>query len=162
MDHGMFYPQVEYFAASYQVVTWDALLHGLSRPYRAFSLWHAADDLIQILDAEGIDRAHLVEVLQSYTSAEIAAFMDGVYKGIVPENPNQRIECPVLSLHGEKDNTGKVRVIPDASHNANQDQPAAFNWIVEQFLSTIPASSLGGTPPRQAPLNTFSHRSIAF
>lgn len=30
-----------------------------------------------------------------------------------------------------------------ASHNANQDQPAAFNRTAEQFLSTIQATSIG-------------------
>jgi pimeloyl-ACP methyl ester carboxylesterase len=230
MDHGMFQYQVKHFAKNYQVITWDAPLHGLSRPYRDFSLRHDADDLIQILGAENVAQAHLVgqsmggyisqiaalthpsrirsltnvdatpiqssyysrmdrwllsitpallklyphgylsrtiakeialdiaaqtyalDVLKTFTTSEIASIMDGVYKGILPYDPDQRIQCPVLIVYGEKDKTGKVReysdrwaeqeswelkVISNASHNANQDNPVEFNEVLERFLNTV-------------------------
>ena len=60
MDHGMFHPQEEYFSNNYKVINWDVPLHGLSRPYENFSLQNSANELINILDAESVRRAHFV------------------------------------------------------------------------------------------------------
>ncbi|MEM6841871.1 MAG: alpha/beta hydrolase [Bacteroidota bacterium] len=60
MNHDLFRHQVDFFAKEYTVITWDAPAHGLSRPYQSFSLKQAADDVIALLDAEGIKSAHLV------------------------------------------------------------------------------------------------------
>ncbi len=60
MDHRMFTAQVEAFAADYRVLVWDARGHGRSQPIGAdFSLTLCAEDMLAILDAEGIDRAIL-------------------------------------------------------------------------------------------------------
>ena len=59
-DHAMFDKQMEAFASQYRVISWDAPAHGLSRPYTGFTVQQAADDLIQLMDTEGIRRAHLV------------------------------------------------------------------------------------------------------
>lgn len=66
------------------------------------------------------------------------------------EEPDYRIECPLLLTHGEHDRAGTVakeapgwakrepdchyKVIPEASHNANQDNPEFFNWVLLDFL----------------------------
>ena len=66
------------------------------------------------------------------------------------EDPEYRIQQPFLLTHGEHDETGIVakaapdwaarepncryEVIPDAGHNANQDNPEAFNRILLSFL----------------------------
>jgi len=73
MDHGMFHSQTGHFAKNYKVISWDVPGHGLSRPYQDFSLQHAAEDLIQILDAEHIDQAHLVGQSMGGYISQIAA-----------------------------------------------------------------------------------------
>lgn len=229
MDHGMFQKQMDYFARNYKVISWDVPLHGLSRPYKDFSLQHSADDLIQILDAESIAQAHLVgqsmggyisqiaalnhpervrslvpvdsspiqlsyyskmdrwllsitpfllklyphnyliktiatqialdksvqayafDVLKTYTTSEIAFIMDEVYKGLLAYEKDYHLPCPILIVYGEKDRSGKVveyckhwaklesrelKVIPNASHNSNQDNPVEFNQVLEKFFKT--------------------------
>lgn len=65
--------------------------------------------------------------------------------------PNHHIRVPLLITHGDHDDRGSIRkqapiwaasephaqyvVIPDAGHNANQDNPAFFNRILLEFLS---------------------------
>ncbi len=64
--------------------------------------------------------------------------------------PGHHIRVPLLLTHGDQDNTGTIRrdapkwaayepdvryvVIPDAGHNANQDNPAFFNRLLLEFL----------------------------
>lgn len=60
MDHTLFRFQIEYFAKQYLVITWDVRCHGLSRPFKGFTLQQAAADLLSILDNENIEKAHLV------------------------------------------------------------------------------------------------------
>ncbi|WP_246998818.1 alpha/beta fold hydrolase [Halosolutus gelatinilyticus] len=66
------------------------------------------------------------------------------------EEPGYRIQQPFLLTHGEYDETGiiskaapgwadrepncRYEVIPDAGHNANQDNPDVFNRILLAFL----------------------------
>jgi pimeloyl-ACP methyl ester carboxylesterase len=230
MDHGMFQSQMEHFSKNYRVISWDVPLHGLSRPYKDFSLQHAADDLTRILDAEGISQAHLVgqsmggyivqiaglnhpgrvrsltvvdsspiqlsyyskmdrfllsvtpfllrlypygyliktiatqialdkaaqeyaiAVLKTYTTAEIAYIMDGVYKGLLKYKDDVHLPHPLLIVYGDRDTSGKVReycdrwaeledralkIIPNAAHNSNQDNPDEFNRTLESFLEEI-------------------------
>ncbi len=60
MDHRMFNAQVEAFAAGYRVLVWDARGHGKSQPIGAgFSLQRCAEDMLAVLDAQGIARAVL-------------------------------------------------------------------------------------------------------
>lgn len=65
--------------------------------------------------------------------------------------PGHHINVPFLLTHGDQDKTGSIRkqapqwaayepdcryqVIPDAGHNANQDNPAAFNAVLLDFLA---------------------------
>lgn len=64
--------------------------------------------------------------------------------------PDYRIEQPLFLAHGDQDRAGNIaatsprwaerdpiclyKVIPDASHNANQDNPEAFNHVLLNFL----------------------------
>jgi len=64
--------------------------------------------------------------------------------------PNHHIQVPFLLTHGDHDTTGSIRkqapvwaahepdvryvVIPEAGHNANQDNPAFFNKALLDFL----------------------------
>lgn len=65
-------------------------------------------------------------------------------------DPTFRIDVPLLLLHGDKDRAGTIRrdmplwakwekevvywVIPNASHNANQDNPEFTNQVIQTFL----------------------------
>jgi pimeloyl-ACP methyl ester carboxylesterase len=245
LDHGLYRHQMEHFAADYRVITWDAPLHGRSRPYESFSLTVAADELVRILDAEGLDSAHLVgqsmggyvsqlvalhqpgrvrkltmvgsapirpsyysrpdrwlltvvaslmslypyralvetvanliavpgpsrdyvrETLGRLTRGEIGHISGQVYKGLLACDVDTPLPHPLLITHGEADRTGKVQsynrrwaerekrelhIIPDAAHNANMDNPAAFNRILEDFLrQQAPAAGSGCLPDRSAP-----------
>ena len=60
------------------------------------------------------------------------------------------IDVPLLLVHGNQDNTGSIQrqmpewaedhpnatyhVIPDAGHNANQDNAAYFNNLMDEWL----------------------------
>lgn len=64
--------------------------------------------------------------------------------------PNQTFDVPLLLIHGDHDRTGTIRrdmplwakwekevvykVIPDAGHNANQDNPEFTNQMILEFL----------------------------
>jgi pimeloyl-ACP methyl ester carboxylesterase len=233
MDHGLFQFQIEFFSQCFRVISWDVPQHGQSRPYEQFSLQSAATELIAILDAEGISKAHLVgqsmggyisqiaaagypsrvhsiaavgsspvqlsyysasdrwllsitpfllklypystliniiakqiamgtasrayafETLKTYTKAEIARIMGAVYGGLVRYD-GATLSCPILVAYGDMDKTGKVKsycdrwaekekrelkIISDAAHNANMDNPDEFNKILLGFLETARVTS---------------------
>jgi pimeloyl-ACP methyl ester carboxylesterase len=68
--------------------------------------------------------------------------------------PGHHIAVPLLLTHGDGDSVGTIRrdapkwaayepharheVIPDAGHNANQDNPAFFNRLLLDFLRQLP------------------------
>ena len=71
------------------------------------------------------------------------------YAGFLDDNTSLKIDCPVLLLLGENDRTGKViqynkawskragfllRIIKNAAHNANVDNPDAVNEEISEFL----------------------------
>jgi len=62
IDHGTFATQVPLLAAGgYRVVSWDLRGHGRSRPNAGrFSIAHAADDLVALLDEVGAEQAVLL------------------------------------------------------------------------------------------------------
>ncbi|MFN2233989.1 MAG: alpha/beta fold hydrolase [Anaerolineales bacterium] len=227
MDHGLFQYQAAFFAERYRMILWDVPGHGRSRPYDQFSLQQAADELVRIMDVEGIQKAHLVgqsmggyisqivardhphrvisltavdsspmqpsyysaldtwllsitpallrlypyqtliktiangiasqersrayalETLQTYSKSEIAAIMDVVYQGVKSYGYDSALSVPILIVVGEADRTGKVQtycrqwaqrekrplqMIAGASHNANMDNPEAFNRVLDTFL----------------------------
>ena len=73
-NHTMFEKQVEHFAETHTVLTWDVPLHGLSRPYTDFSYRNTAKDLNAILEAESINEVILVGMsMGGYPSQEFAA-----------------------------------------------------------------------------------------
>lgn len=61
LDHGMFDAQLPVLREQFRVLTWDVRGHGLSQPLGTeFSLKAAADDLLAILDAVGVEKAIFV------------------------------------------------------------------------------------------------------
>lgn len=57
-DHGMWQPQVAALTDHYQVVTYDTRGHGMSRVIEQSTLQNLAEDVVDILDALRIDKAH--------------------------------------------------------------------------------------------------------
>lgn len=93
-------------------------------------------------------QAYALETLQTYTKAEIAHIMGAVYGGLLEYN-HANLRCPIWIVYSEMDKTGKVRaycdrwarqenrelrVIPNAAHNANMDNPEEFNRLLDDFL----------------------------
>lgn len=57
-DHGMWQAQVAAFTAQYQVVTYDTRGHGASDVIDATTLSNLAEDVVDVLDALKIEKAH--------------------------------------------------------------------------------------------------------
>lgn len=72
-DHTMFSQQAVYFRDAYNIIVWDAPAHGKSRPYRDFSLENASQDILEILNRNGI--GPIVCIGQSYGGYFAQAFM---------------------------------------------------------------------------------------
>ena len=78
-DHRLFEKQVQEFEKEYNVLTWDAPGHGMSRPFRLeFSLMDKASWLHGILEKEGIGKPVLIG--QSMGGYVAQCFMEK-YKG---------------------------------------------------------------------------------
>ncbi len=93
-------------------------------------------------------RAYALETLKTFTKAEIAHIMGAVYRGLL-EHDHAILSCPILIVCGDKDKTGKVKsycerwaaqekrelkIVSNAAHNANMDNPDEFNKILKEFL----------------------------
>jgi len=94
-------------------------------------------------------RSYAYQAISQVGQRDFANIMDAVARGL-SYLPDYRIPVPALLTHGDQDNTGKIKayarqwadsqpnaryvVIPDAGHNANQDNPAFFNRLLLDFL----------------------------
>jgi len=94
-------------------------------------------------------QAYALEATQQLDAREFFQVWNAVAGAIQPR-PGYRIEQPLLLTHGDRDRTGNIakiaprwairdprcryEVIPNASHNANQDNPEVFNRILLEFL----------------------------
>jgi pimeloyl-ACP methyl ester carboxylesterase len=102
----------------------------------------AVDDAVRRYALDAIRRIPRDEFLRIWKAVTVAVDAVG--------DPGWRIEIPLLLVHGDQDRTGTIRrdmpiwaqqephaeyhVIPNAGHNANQDNPAVTNEILLQFL----------------------------
>jgi pimeloyl-ACP methyl ester carboxylesterase len=92
---------------------------------------------------------NMVNMVSVYDKEELCHLMAVGYAGFMEDNCDLQIECPVLLIVGERDNTGKVRQynkmwskdigvpitwIKDAAHNSNDDQPELVNKYIEEFI----------------------------
>ena len=59
-SHDLFSEQIPHFERLYNVITWDAPAHGLSRPFKDFTYEKAALAAVQILDENGIESAAFI------------------------------------------------------------------------------------------------------
>jgi Predicted hydrolases or acyltransferases (alpha/beta hydrolase superfamily) len=91
----------------------------------------------------------MLEMLKSFSKAEIIEQMDIAYGKFVKENKDVQFDCPVLLLLGESDITGKVKqynkawaketgyplhIIKHAAHFSNGDNPEQVNLEIENFI----------------------------
>lgn len=95
---------------------------------------------------------NMYNMVSVYDKDELCHLMAIGYAGFMEDNCNLQINCPILLIVGEKDNTGKVRQynkawsndinvpitwIRDAAHNSNDDQPEQVNRCIKEFLLGI-------------------------
>lgn len=96
------------------------------------------------------------DMLSVYGKKELCRLMYIGEAAFIPENHNIDLSCPTILLMGEKDKVGKVAQynrnwsrktgfplcwIPNAAHNANEDNPEAVNRIIEEFVQNLPQSN---------------------
>ncbi len=92
---------------------------------------------------------YALETLKGLTKAEIVNIMRYVYQGLKGYERDFRLPFPIQIVYGESDNTGRVqsycnrwaelekrelKIIPNAAHNSNMDNPDEFNRILDEFL----------------------------
>ncbi|WP_026834400.1 alpha/beta fold hydrolase [Eubacterium xylanophilum] len=95
---------------------------------------------------------NMYKMVSIYDKAELCHLMAVGYAGFMEDNSDIHIDCPVLLIVGECDNTGKVHKynkewakdinvpitwIKDAAHNSNDDQPEQVNRCIKEFLISI-------------------------
>lgn len=95
---------------------------------------------------------NMLTMLEPYEKNELCHLMGVGYAGFLGDNCDMDIPCPTLLLAGQFDKTGKVlsynrawtektgfplRLIANAAHNSNADNPDAVNKEIELFLAQI-------------------------
>ena len=88
-------------------------------------------------------------MLAPLSKEQIIEQMDIAYGKFAQENMDLQLNCPVLILLGDKDNTGKVKqyckawakktgyplhIIENAAHFSNGDNPQQVNSETERFI----------------------------
>lgn len=95
-------------------------------------------------------RAYAEEAIGMMSKNDFVQIWRGVARSMRPA-AGYRINVPLLLTHGDQDRTGNIartapawaardpycryEVIPEASHNANQDNPDFFNRVLLEFLA---------------------------
>ncbi len=94
-------------------------------------------------------RENMLKALSQYSKKELCSLMDVGYTCFVKENRDIQIDCPVMILVGEYDQTGKVfqyceqwhesenyplHIIKNAAHNSNADNYIDVNNEIEKFI----------------------------
>ncbi len=132
---------------------WEAWALKLSMPLiRAWPYDHFLQTAANTAARTESARAATLNAMRQIKRADFMTIWEGVTLAATVEGwPGHQIRVPFLLTHGEHDINGNIRrdapgwaasepdvryeVIPDAAHNANQDNPAAFNRVLMDFLS---------------------------
>lgn len=95
---------------------------------------------------------NMLSMLEPYGKDELCRLMGIGYAAFLDDNCALEIPCPVLIILGERDSTGKVKsycrewarrtgyplkIIKNAAHNSNVDNPAEVNEAIEIFIEKI-------------------------
>ena len=120
-----------------------------------FNLWpydHFVRSLAKATAIKPDVQAYALEAAQQINRVNFLAIWKAVTLVISEKGiPGHHIHVPLLIVNGEHDDRGSIRkqapvwaasepqaqhvVIPDAGHNANQDNPAFFNRVLLEFLA---------------------------
>lgn len=132
---------------------WEAWALKLSMPLiRAWPYDHFLRTAAHTAARTESARAMTLNAMRQIKRADFMTIWEGVTLVATVEGwPGHHIHVPFLLTHGEFDVNGTIRrdapgwaavepdvryeVIPNAAHNANQDNPAAFNRVLLDFLS---------------------------
>lgn len=87
LDHRMWQPQVDEFAKQYRVITLDFRGYGYSSPLSEHQRISHADDVISVMDALHIDKAHVVGL-------SMGGFVAGDLLGMYPD---RLLSCTMCS-----------------------------------------------------------------
>ena len=117
-----------------------------------FKVW--PEDSLRKRTAENVAvnpevQEYAYEAMRQLTKEDFMKVWNAV-ANLLHHEPGYRIEHPLLITHGEEDRAGNIKkispkwaerepksryvVIPDAGHNANQDNPDFFNRVLLEFL----------------------------
>ncbi len=92
-----------------------------------------------------------------YDKKELCHLLGIGFAGFLDDNSDININCPVLLIVGEHDNTGKVITynkewskdlgvpitwIKDAAHNSNDDRPEQVNELIDLFIAKVRISQM--------------------
>ncbi|OVE84110.1 alpha/beta fold hydrolase [Natronolimnobius baerhuensis] len=136
------------------ITTTPPLLESLALRFSPYLFWLWPDrhlrKTIARYTAETVDaQRYAYSATCQLSKREFITVWTGVADSLHDE-PAYRIEKPALLTHGESDRTGTIardapawaarepncqyEVIPNAGHNANQDNPTVFNDLLLEFL----------------------------
>lgn len=94
----------------------------------------------------------MIEMLSDYSKNELCHLMYIGEAAFIPENTEMDLSCKVMLILGEMDKVGKVsiynrkwaektnyplKLIKNAAHNSNEDQPEIVNYLIEGFVCQI-------------------------
>ena len=118
--------------------------------FRVWPYKHLQDLMVKSLAYNAEVQAYAREAMSMLTKQEFLIVWHAVTRVHRPL-PDYRIEHPLLLTHGDQDRTGNIRsiapawaardpqssyvVIPNARHNANQDNPEFYNRTLLEFLT---------------------------
>ncbi len=119
-----------------------------------FNLWpyeHFVETVARSTALQPAVRDYARRTVRQLSRAEFLIIWKAVTLAVDEKGiPDHRIHLPLLLTHGDQDRTGTIRrdapkwaayepdvqyvVIPEAGHNANQDNPLFFNRVLLEFL----------------------------
>ena len=124
---------------------------------RSFGVWplaHLQRSMARATAVRQDVRAYALDAMSVIAQPDLVRIFRAVATAVSREGfSDLRIDVPFLLTHGEHDGTGNIRkdapgwaasdpridytVISDAGHNANQDNPAAFNPALLRLLARV-------------------------
>ena len=117
LDRRMWSEQVRYFEAHYRVIVYDARGYGRSSKQREDLLFTHCDDLVALMDALGIDRAHVVGL-------SMGGFIAGDLLAMHPERLRSVVLCE-----------GETRSTPSINEPMSADERAAKQASIDRILA---------------------------
>ena len=119
--------------------------------FRLWPLGHLRRSMAKITATQDDVRQYALDAMSMISKPDLVRIFRAAATAVRRKgHPAFRVDVPFLLTHGEHDSTGTIRrdaprwagsdyrieyvVIPEAGHNANQDNPRAFNRALLGFL----------------------------